>query len=113
MKLCLICKMLVRCSNCEMGYVHESITHVDIGLGTNCNAGGLFHSSQSVGQPIDGKSTGRHHDSAGHPGATDATGLTVTVANVANVVVHSRGVTEREPALGVHGEGRSLDHPYP
>jgi hypothetical protein len=27
--------------------------------------------------------------------------------------VLSRGVTEREPALGVHGEGRSRDRPYP
>ena len=80
MRLCLICKMLVRCSNCEMGYVHESTTLLDIGLGTYCNAGGLYHSSQSVGQPIDGKSTGRHHDSAGHSGATDATGLTVANA---------------------------------
>jgi hypothetical protein len=27
--------------------------------------------------------------------------------------VLSRGVTERESALGVHGEGRSRDRPYP
>jgi len=85
MKLCLICKMPVRCSNPEMGYVHGSTTLLDIGLGTNCNAGGLFHSSQSLGFTNDGKSTGsrrRHRDNAGRSGATDATGFTVTVANV-------------------------------
>ena len=44
----------------------------------------LYHPSQSVGQPIDGKSTGRHHDSAAATQAQptpQASPLTVAVAN--------------------------------
>ena len=76
--------MLVHCSNCEVGYVDESITHLDIGLVTNRNNRWLFQPSQSVGFTNDGKSTGssaarrRQRDSAGPPGGTDAKGLTVT-----------------------------------
>ena len=78
--------MLGHCSNCEMGYVHESITHLDIGLVTNCNHRWLFQPSQSVGFTNDGKSTGswaarrRQRDSAGPSGGTDAKGLTVANA---------------------------------
>jgi hypothetical protein len=75
--------MLVRCSNCDMGYVHESTTLLDIVLVTSCNNGWLFQSSQSLGCTNDGKSTGsrrRQRDSAGRSGATDATGLTVANA---------------------------------
>jgi hypothetical protein len=83
MKLCLICKMLVRCSNCEMGYVDESITLLDIGLVTNRNAGGLHQPKQSVGCTNDGKSTGsrrRQRASARPSGATDAKCLTIANA---------------------------------
>jgi hypothetical protein len=85
MKLSL-CKMLAHCSNCEMGYVDESITHLDICLVTNCNNRWLFQPKQSLGCTNDGKSTGssatrrRQRDSAGPSGGTDAKGL--TVANV-------------------------------
>src|SRR5690349_12456221 len=99
MKLCL-CKMLVHCSNCEVRYVHESTTLLDIGLGTNCNNGWLFKPSQSVRFTNDGKSTGRHRwqrDSARPSGRADAKGLTV-----ANAIVPSCG----------HDPGGCFSTPY-
>src|SRR6266404_332683 len=73
--------MLVHWSNCEMGYGHESITHLDIGLVTDCNHRWLFQPKQSLGCTIDGKSTGsrrRQRDCARPPSGADAQGLTVT-----------------------------------
>ena len=76
--------MLVHCSNCEVGYVHEAITHLDISLVTNCSNRWLCHAEQSLGCAIDGKSTGRSRQrhSARPSGAGDAKRLTVTVADV-------------------------------
>src|ERR1700687_3561847 len=98
-----ICKMFEHCSNCEMRYVHESTTLLDIGLVTNCNNGWLFQPSQSVGFTNDGKSTDssaarrRQRDSARRSSGTEAKGLAV-----ANAIVPSCGVVERAivPALG-------------
>ena len=84
--------MLVHCSNCEMGYVHESTTLLDIGLGTNCNNGWMFQPSQPLGCTIDGKSTGswatrgRRRDSARRPDGTEARAV-IKAFTVANAIV--------------------------
>ena len=88
MKLCL-CKMLVHCSNCEVRYVHESTTLLDIGLGADCNNGWMFQPSESVGFTTDGKSTGSRRRASARQSDGSEAGAFSKAFTIPNAIVPS------------------------